>query len=61
MYWQKLELHEPDSLLGITLKTQKQMAESQIDCWLGTLKAIKEAMGHDNVTKMFKPDVLEAL
>ena len=62
MYWQKLELKEPDSLLGITLKTQKQMAESRIDCWLGTLQTvIREAVGHDNVTKILKSDVLEAL
>ena len=40
MFWNRIGKAPPDSLLGVALETQVQMADTNYDCWLSELREI---------------------
>ena len=62
VYLQKLEKEDPESLLGITLRTQEQLAQCGVECWLGSIRAILlRHFGSPVVPNLGKADVIRVL
>ena len=60
-YYEHLTLSPPMSLLGITLKTQKQLADRQQPSWLGTVRVLINQIEGPAVATMDKASTIDKL
>ena len=60
-YYEHLASAPKTSLLGIMLKTQKQLADSQQPSWIGTVRELQSQLGEPKVGVLDKATIVEKL